>query len=145
MRDQASLFVELLGIAVFEDLRDLGVKFAPPLAHETAKRRFHDQRMAEGKTRDREKFGFLDEFAALEARQRVAQFRDCQARDAFEDRLFEILTDNRCCLQNRLVLRRKPIDARRQHSLDRFGHAEIGDVPGKGIRSLFASQLAGFR
>ena len=68
----------------------------------------------------------MQEIAQLQSRQNVAELGRLDCDDFLEDVERNVLTNDGCRLQEPLVFRRQPIDARRQHGLDRWCDVDVG-------------------
>ena len=100
-------------------VHDPRVKIPSPLLQEAAVRDLMRERVREGVLEIRIEPGLIDELGGLQVVESATEHLVREISDRLEQRQRHVLADDGGDLQQTFVLRGEPVDARRQHRLDR--------------------------
>ena len=113
------LSTETIPVKCLDRLNDPHVKLTSTLLEEATVRHVVRERVLEGVLELRIKPGLVEEVGGLQAAESAMERVVRQLRDGPEQRERHVFANDRGHLQQPFVLRREPIDARRQHRLHR--------------------------
>ena len=119
MGEPLDLLAEAIPVERLDRLDDPRVKLAAPLLQQAAVRDLVRERVLEGVLEVRKQPRLVEELGGLQAVEPAAERLVRQLGDRLEQRERHVLADDGGDLQQALVLRGEPVDARRQHRLDR--------------------------
>ena len=107
-----------------QGLDNTGVQHPPPLLEETAIGHLVRQGVLEGVLALGEEPRLVEELGRLEVRQTAMQVVFGQLGNGLQQRQGHLCADDRGGLEQALLLRRQPVDARRQDRLHRGRHLD---------------------
>ena len=135
VRQPLHVLDEAIGVQALDGGRHRGVKIAPALPQETGVGHVVGQRVLEGVLQIREELRLVEELRLLEMREPPPQGLLRLLRDRRQERVRHVLADHRGRLQEPLLLRRQPVDPRRQDRLHRGRHLQRLHRPRQPVRS----------
>ena len=144
VRQSIDLLDEPLRRQPFEGCHNAGMERAPPLLEDTPIGHFVRQGVLEGVFQVREQARFVEELGRLQMRQAHAKRLVRHLGNGLEQRQGHLRADHRRRLQQALLLRRQPVDARREHRLHRGWHLHGGQGSGQTIGAALPHQHPGF-
>jgi hypothetical protein len=118
VRQSVDLLGHPLGHQRLEGFDNACVQPSPPLQQQAVVGHFVRQGMLEGVFRRGKQARLIQELRRLEVLQAAVQRRLGHVRNSLQQRQGHLGANNRGSLQEALLLRRQPINARRQHRLD---------------------------
>ena len=126
------LLSQTVGIEPFAGFDDAGVQGTAPLLQQTAIGHLVGEGVLEGVFELGEEAGFVEELGCLQVAETAAQFLLGQLYDSLQEGKGHLRTDDRCGLEEALLLGRQAVDAGRQDCLHRGGglHALKGALTG---------------
>ena len=129
---------DLLGQPVagerLEGLDDAGMERAPPLLQQAAVGHLVGEGVLEGVLELGEEARLVEELGRLEVREAAVQRRLGQLGNGLQQRQGHLRADDGGGLEQALLLRRQPVDARRQHRLHRGRHLQWSERLAPGDR-----------
>src|SRR5262249_35152846 len=140
MRQTLEVLVEPISIERLDRVHDARVKLAAPLLQQAAIRHFVGERVLEGVLEILIEPGLVEELGGPQAVESGPQRLIRPIGDRPEEREWHVLADDRAGLKEALVLLGEPVDARRQHHLDRRGNLDRLDRLDQAIASSVPDQ-----
>ena len=140
VRQPLHVLDEAIGVQALDGGRHRGVKIAPALPQEARVGHVVGQRVLEGVLQIREELRLVEELRLLQMREPPPQGLLRLLRDRRQERVGHVLADHRGGLQEPLLLRRQPVDPRRQDRLHRRRHLQRLHRPRQPVRSALPRQ-----
>ena len=134
---------EPVGIALFDSRDDTAMQQALPLAQQPPIGHLVRQGVLEGIVALGKQAGFVEELGGLQVRQATVQRFLRLVGDGLQQRPGHLRADHRSGLEQALLLRGQPVDARGQHRLHRGGDLQALQRPGQPIGTALADQDPG--
>src|SRR5262249_51976783 len=124
----------------FQGLDDAGVQHPSPLLEETVISHLVRQGVREGEVALGEQPRLVQELSRLQMGEAAVERRLGQLGNGLQERQGHLCANDRCCLQQLFLLRRQPVDTRREHCLYRGRHLNTWERLGQAIRPPLSDQ-----